>query len=92
MSSTARLNEVKVSFDADTLAAIDEAAQQSNQYRSTWLREAATMRLTHGSGQIDRTRYPDAVRAVLRIADGRLSRLQAEHIAAKVISTIAKQQ
>ena len=50
------------------------------------------MRLTHGSGQIDRTRYPDAVRAVLRIADGRLSRLQAEHIAAKVISTIAKQQ
>jgi hypothetical protein len=37
-------------------------------------------------------RYPDAVREVLRVADGRLSRAQAEHITAKVINTIAKPQ
>jgi len=92
MSSTARRNEVKVSFDQDTLSAIDEAAQRSQQFRSAWLREAATMRLETGQGQIDRTRYPDAVREVLRVADGRLSRAQAEHITAKVINTIAKPQ
>lgn len=92
MPSTTRSTEVKVSFDQDTLSSIDEAAQRSGQFRSVWLREAATMRLSSGAGQMDRTRYPDAVRAVLRLADGRLSRIQAEHIAAKVISTIAKSE
>jgi len=90
--STTRLNRVEVSFEPETLSAIDEAAQRFSQSRALWLREAATMRLKTGTGQMDRTRYPDAVREVLRIADGRLSRLQAEHIAAKVISTIAKSE
>ena len=75
--------EIKLTVPDDLLNTLHDEAEPSNITRAQLVRN-----IVDSSLMASHTRFPAAVTAVLKIADGRLTRMQAEHITAVVIKEV----
>ena len=75
--------EIKLTVDDYLLDTLNAEADTRNITRAQLIRQ-----IVHTSLSPSHTRFPAAVTAVLKIADGRLTRMQAEHITAVVVKEI----
>lgn len=75
--------EIKLSVPDDLLDTLNAEAEQRQITRAHLIRDIVTTNLSKAH-----TRFPAAVTGVLKIADGKLTRMQAEHITAVVIKEI----
>lgn len=79
------LRKTEIKFPHDLLALIDQAAVDAGTNRSQFVRDTLEQHLAPNNAY---KRFPTAVTEILKLTDGKLSRLQAEHIASIVIKTI----
>ena len=66
-------------------------AARGKTHRSHWLIEAVEDRLRGTGGNIARENYPRATAKVLQITSGKLSRLEADHVVAAVITALSNE-
>ena len=85
--SLPKMKEVKIAFYPQQLEAIDQQAAAQGISRSQLVRERATG-TTKSTPTFDRQAYLKAVEAAAKAVPG-LPRAQVEHMAAKVINTLA---
>ena len=81
---------VKVSIPNDLLPKVDDAAASVPCPRSHWIIDAIEARLGKGDAFVKRENYPAACTAVLKATNGKLSRLESEHVVALAISKMAQ--
>ena len=75
--------EIKLTVPDDLLDTLNAEAETRQITRAQLVREIVDKSLL-----ASHARFPAAVTAVLKIADGRLTRMQAEHITAVVIKEV----
>lgn len=80
----------EVTLPDDLANRIADVCPVVGQSRNQWLLEAATQRLHGASGALSHTNFPATVVEVLKVTNGKLSRLEAEHLVALVITEMAK--
>ena len=68
---------------SELLGAVEEAADNADKPRTTWILEAVQHRL--GKGAEQRRSYAKAVAAAQQASRGKLNRVDAESVAARVI-------
>ena len=81
---------VKVSIPDDLMPQVNDAAAAVPCARSHWIIDAIEARLGKGDAFVKRENYPAACTAVLKATNGKLSRMEAEHVVALAISKMAQ--
>ena len=81
---------VKVSIPHETLQEVDARAKAESQFRSHWILDSIESRLNETVGvPLQRCNIPLAVSLALKASNGKLSRLEAEHLVSKTIIALA---
>lgn len=76
---------VTISLSPDVLEKVEQEAERKDQFRTVWIQGAIMKRLEGGLSL--KGNYAAAVAAAMAAGRGKLSRHDAEAVAAKVIST-----
>ena len=84
------IKTVEVAIPDDLLPQVNEAAASVPCPRSHWILDAIEARLGKGDAFIKRENYPAACTAVLKATNGKLSRMESEHVVALAISKMAQ--
>lgn len=80
--------KISVRIPDELLRAVEEAAENADQPRTTWILDAVKHRLGQGAEQ--RRSYAKAVAAAQQAARGKLNRVDAESVASRVITAFTR--
>jgi hypothetical protein len=81
---------VKVAIPDQLLQEVDARAKEESQFRSHWILDSIESRLNGTVGvPLKRCNIPLAVSLALKASNGKISRLEAEHIVSKTIIALA---
>ena len=85
MTARANTRKVEVNVPQDLFDRLAVACTNSAQPRSYWICDAIQSRLDSGDAKIDRSNFTATVASVLKATNGKLSRIEAEHLTSLVI-------
>ena len=84
-TSKANCRKVEINVPQDLFDRLTVASTNSSQPRSHWICDAIQFRLDSGDAKLDRSNFPATVASVLKATNGKLSRIEAEHLTSLVI-------
>jgi metal-responsive CopG/Arc/MetJ family transcriptional regulator len=81
---------IKVAIPDHLLSEVDARAKEESQFRSHWILDSIESRLNGTIGvPLKRCNIPLAVSLALKASNGKLTRIEAEHIVSKTIIALA---
>ena len=88
-TSKANCRKVEINVPQDLFDRLTVAATNTSQPRSHWICDAIDSKLDSGDAKLDRKNFPRTVASVLQALNGKINRVEAEHIVSLAIIGMA---